>query len=102
MTFAPTIVDIAYLVAAIMFIVGLKRLSSPATARSGNLVAAAGMLIALAATFLNRQLLNLGLVGAGIVVGGLIGSVLARKVKMTAVPQAGAILNGMGGGGAAP
>src|SRR5947209_19529748 len=95
--------ELAYLVAAVAFIIGLKRLSSPATARSGNQIAAAGMILAVLATFLNSNIQGIGyafiLVGA--LIGGGIGFYLARTVQMTAMPQMVALFNGMGGGAAA-
>ncbi len=98
-------IDVAYLITGILFIVGLKLLSSPATARLGNRVSAAGMLLALIATLFDSSLANTGtsyvILAAGVVVGGLIGFVSARSVKMTAMPQMVAIFNGAGGGAAA-
>ncbi len=91
------IIDIAYLVAAILFIYGLKRLTSPATARGGNQLAAVGMLIAVAATlFLARILTPIEMLG-GLVVGGAIGALLARRVEMTGMPELVAAFNGFGG-----
>ena len=92
---------IAYLIASLTFIAGLRMLSSPVTARQGNRVAAVGMLIALGATFFYKGLGNYWIIAAGIVVGAPIGIVSARRVKMTAMPQMVAIFNGMGGGAAA-
>jgi NAD(P) transhydrogenase subunit beta len=94
-------IDAAYLVTGILFIVGLKYLSSPATARIGNRVAAAGMLIALVATLLDRQIVGYPVIAAGVVIGGVIGFLSARSVKMTAMPQMVALFNGAGGGAAA-
>ena len=91
----------AYIVAAILFIFGLKRLASPASARSGNRLAAVGMLLALGATLLDRQILSFGTIAAGMLVGAGIGTYFARTVQMTAMPQMVAIFNGMGGGTAA-
>ncbi len=98
-----TYIDIAYLVAAIMFIVGLRRLSSPATARQGNQIAAAGMALAVLATLFDPSVAvgYLWLIVLGAVIGGAIGLVLARRVEMTAMPQMVALFNGMGGGAAA-
>jgi NAD(P) transhydrogenase subunit beta len=99
-------VQIAYLLAAVTFIISLVRLSNPATARTGNLTAAAGMTIAILATF--AQILingvdwqHLLLIIAGAAIGGGIGLYLARTVQMTAMPQMVALFNGMGGGAAA-
>ncbi|MEE8490856.1 MAG: NAD(P)(+) transhydrogenase (Re/Si-specific) subunit beta [Acidimicrobiia bacterium] len=93
--------DLSYLVAAGLFVFGLKRLQSPATARSGNLLAAIGMLIAIVVTLLDRQILNYTTILAGIVLGSAIGLVTARVVKMTAMPQMVGIFNGLGGGASA-
>lgn len=98
---ATTAIGIAYLVASLTFILGLRMLSSPVTANRGNRVAAAGMTIALIATLLTPGLSNYLLIAAGIVVGGLLGVGGARWVRMTAMPQMVAIFNGMGGGAAA-
>ena len=91
----------AILIAIILFILGLVRLSSPATARTGNRYAAAGMLLALAATIWKTGALGWWELAGGIVIGGAIGYVSARKVKMTAMPQMVALFNGAGGGAAA-
>ena len=92
---------VAYIVAAIFFIFGLKRLSSPATARSGNQLAALGMGLALAATLLDRQILSFWTIGVGTLLGAGIGTYFARTVQMTAMPQMVALFNGMGGATAA-
>ncbi|MFQ5793610.1 MAG: NAD(P)(+) transhydrogenase (Re/Si-specific) subunit beta [Candidatus Bipolaricaulia bacterium] len=92
---------LAYLVASALFIFGLKRLGSPATARSGNQLAAVGMLIAVVVTLLDREILNYGLIVAGIVVGSAIGAASARLIKMTAMPQMVGVFNGLGGGASA-
>jgi NAD(P) transhydrogenase subunit beta len=92
-----SIIAVAYIVAAIFFIFGLKRLSSPATARSGNQLAALGMVLALAATLLDRQILSFWTIGIGTLIGAGIGTYFARTVQMTAMPQMVALFNGMGG-----
>ncbi|WP_300601075.1 NAD(P)(+) transhydrogenase (Re/Si-specific) subunit beta [Niabella sp.] len=92
-----------YILASITFIIGLKMLSGPATARKGNLVAAAGMSIAVLGTvFLYRdgsgqRLGNYGWIFGGICIGGIIGTLAAKRVKMTAMPEMVSIFNGMGG-----
>jgi H+-translocating NAD(P) transhydrogenase subunit beta len=96
-----TAIGIAYLVASLLFIAGLRMLSSPVTARLGNRGAAVGMAIALVATVFQAGLGNYPMIGAALVVGAAIGIGSARKVKMTAMPQMVAIFNGMGGGAAA-
>ena len=89
------------LLAIIAFVVGLKRLSHPATARSGNTIAATGMLAAVAATLWDEGVVSYWAIAGAIVVGSAIGVVSARSVKMTAMPQMVALFNGVGGGGAA-
>jgi proton-translocating NAD(P)+ transhydrogenase subunit beta len=91
----------AYLVCAILFIIGLRRLSSPATARSGNQLAAIGMAFAIVATLVDERVLSYQWIVLGAVIGGVGGAVGARKVKMTAMPQMVALFNGFGGGAAA-
>ncbi|HLB00578.1 MAG TPA: NAD(P)(+) transhydrogenase (Re/Si-specific) subunit beta [Bacteroidota bacterium] len=88
----------AYLVAAVLFILGLKLLSSPRTARKGNITGATGMLLAIVVTMLDRNILDFTYVIAGLVTGGAIGAFLAYKVEMTAMPQMVGLLNGFGGG----
>jgi NAD(P) transhydrogenase subunit beta len=96
-----TWIDVAYLVAAILLIVGVKRLSHPRTARSGNWIAAVGMAIAVGFTFAIEEIDHYWLMLAGIAVGSVVGVVSARAVKMTAMPQMVALFNGVGGGAAA-
>ncbi|MBX5439715.1 MAG: NAD(P)(+) transhydrogenase (Re/Si-specific) subunit beta [Thermoflavifilum sp.] len=97
------ILSLCYLIGSVTFIVGLKMLSHPRTARNGNLVAAAGMGIAIIGTiFLYRTdeglpLHNYGWIFSGLIIGGIMGTVLARKVKMTAMPEMVSLFNGMGG-----
>jgi NAD(P) transhydrogenase subunit beta len=98
-----TILILAYLIGSVTFIIGLKMLSHPQTARRGNLIAAAGMGIAILGTiFLYRQaegehLRNYGWIFCGLTVGAVIGVVAARRVKMTAMPEMVSMFNGMGG-----
>jgi NAD(P) transhydrogenase subunit beta len=91
-------IDLAYLVSAVLFILGIKGLTKPKTAVSGNRMAALGALIAIAATLLHRDIVDYKIIIGGAIVGGLIGFGLASKVKMTAMPQLIAVLNGFGGG----
>lgn len=91
-------IELAYLVAAVLFIVGLKRLASPATARNGNFLSAVGMLIAIVATLFDRQIVSFQWIVVGGMVGSALGLWMARAVKMTAMPQMVGILNGFGGG----
>jgi NAD(P) transhydrogenase subunit beta len=90
--------QLLYLAAAVLFIVGLRRLGSPATARAGNRLSAVGMLVAIVVTLLDRAVLSYGVIAAGIAVGSAVGIWMARAVKMTAMPQMVALLNGFGGG----
>jgi NAD(P) transhydrogenase subunit beta len=94
-------IDLAYLVAAVCFILALKGLSGPKTARYGNLLGALGMALALAMTFATPGLSRFGLMAAAMAIGTVIGFAAARLVKMTAVPQMVAAFNGVGGGAAA-
>ena len=96
-----TAIDLCYLVAAIAFILALKGLSSPRHARAGNLVGAAGMLLAIGATFAQPGLAHLALIVVAMVLGVAIGVPSARMVKMTAMPQMVAAFNGVGGAAAA-
>jgi NAD(P) transhydrogenase subunit beta len=105
----PTITSLSFLIASVLFIVGIKLLASPKTARQGNLVAAAGMLIALFAILpllhgphgTSVSSLKMALILAGIVLGLIVGAAGAYRVKMTAMPQMVALFNGAGGGAAA-
>jgi len=94
-------VELAYLLSAILFVVGLKRLQSPATARGGNQLAATAMLIAIVATFVENEVLSWTGILIGLILGSLIGAVAARKVKMTSMPEMVGIFNGFGGGASA-
>ena len=98
---APAYIESAYLVSAVLFVLGIRRLSSPATARSGNAIAAAGMLIAIAATLFNEEIVTYWTLAIGIAVGAILGGLLARTIRMTAMPQMVASFNGLGGGASA-
>lgn len=89
--------EILYLAAGVAFIVGLRRLGTPRTARSGNRVAAIGMLLAVVVTLVSQDILNWGTVAAGLVVGSVLGAWFAIRVQMTAMPQMVAAFNGFGG-----
>lgn len=91
------LINLVYLVSAVLFIVGLKRMQSPVTARAGNALASAGMFVAVVATLFLHQILSLELMIGGVALGGLIGAWLARTVEMTAMPELVAIFNGFGG-----
>ncbi len=102
----PSYLALAYLLAAVLFILGLKGLCRPRTAVRGNLTGALGMLIAILATVPlmlkgaagKNPFTTIGLVVAAVVIGSVIGAILALKVRMTAMPQMVALLNGFGGG----
>src|SRR5881275_2375121 len=93
--------NFAYLATIIAFILALRFLSSPATARRGNWIGAVGMLIAIAVTFAQTEILSYWEILVGMVIGGAFGAVAARRVRMTAMPQMVALFNGVGGGAAA-
>ena len=95
------IADLAYLLSAFLFVAGLKQLSSPATARKGNIMAAIAMLIAIVVTLVYTDILSWTWIITGIIAGSLIGAVAARTVKMTAMPEMVGIFNGFGGGASA-
>ncbi len=90
--------QLLYLVAAVLFIIGLKRLSSPVTARHGNMLSGVGMLIAILVTLFDRGILSFQAIVVGVFVGSAMGLWMARAVKMTSMPQMVALLNGFGGG----
>jgi NAD(P) transhydrogenase subunit beta len=96
-----TLIQASYLAASVLFILGLRNLSSPKSAPLGNSMAAVGMLIAIVATMLDQQVVSYGVVLAGLVVGGAAGAVAARRVEMTGMPQMVALLNGFGGAASA-
>ncbi len=91
------LINLAYLLSAILFVTGLKGLTHPRTAVRGNLLGALGMLVAVVATLLNRAVISFELILAGMVLGSLIGAVLAVRIQMTAMPQLVAVFNGFGG-----
>ena len=92
-----SIASFAYLVAAICFILGIRGLASPETARQGNWIAIAGMAIAVGATLLRPQIATFELVLGGIVIGGAVGTLIALRVKITDLPQLVAIFNSLVG-----
>lgn len=91
-------INLFYLLAALLFVMGIKGLTRPKTAVRGNRLAARGMLLAIVITLLDRQVIHYEIVFAGLAVGTLIGVLMAVKVQMTSMPQMVAILNGLGGG----
>ncbi len=91
------LIDSFYLLSAVLFIIGLKNLGSPKTARRGNLYAMIGMLIAIVITLIDKSILHYTYIIAGIIIGGAIGAYAAKVVEMTAMPQMVALFNGFGG-----
>jgi len=89
--------NIFYLLSSVLFIFGIKRLSHPRTARSGNLIASMGMLIAIVTTLVVSDSLSYERIGIGIIIGTIIGAFFAARVEMTQMPQMVAIFNGFGG-----
>src|SRR6056297_681752 len=92
------LVNLSYLTAAVLFILGIKGMTKPKTAVRGNQIAAIGMLIAVIAALLHHQIVGFTTIIAGMVIGGSIGAWLARKTAMTSMPELVASLNGIGGG----
>ncbi|RKO22893.1 NAD(P)(+) transhydrogenase (Re/Si-specific) subunit beta [Pseudarthrobacter phenanthrenivorans] len=97
----PVWTSLLYLIAAVFFILALRGLSSPRTARRGNLIGAAGALIAVVTVFLSSRLDNIPWILAAIAVGSAVAAPVARRVRMTQMPQLVALFNGVGGGAAA-
>ena len=97
----PDFIQSAYIVSFSLFIIGLRRLTHPSTARQGNKIAAVGMAVAVAATLLQEQIGDWELIIVGVVIGTAVGIPAARNVKMTAMPQMVALFNGVGGGAVA-
>ena len=95
------IIALAYLLSSILFILGLKNLSSPKTARRGNLLAMSAMLIAIIVTLTKNEILDFTYIIIGLIIGSTIGIIIARKIQMTAMPQMVALFNGLGGGASA-
>jgi NAD(P) transhydrogenase subunit beta len=95
------LVELTYLLSAILFVVGLKRLQSPATARGGNALASFAMFLAIITTVVATDILTWTGILAGVAIGGLVGGVAARKVKMTAMPEMVGVFNAFGGGASA-
>jgi NAD(P) transhydrogenase subunit beta len=95
------IIALAYLLSSILFILGLKNLSSPKTARRGNQFAMSAMLIAIIVTLTKNEILDFTYIIIGLIIGSAIGVMIARKIQMTAMPQMVALFNGLGGGASA-
>jgi H+-translocating NAD(P) transhydrogenase subunit beta len=95
------VTNLLYLITIVTFILALRFLSNPATARRGNQIGAVGMLVAIGVTFAQNEIVSYWEIVVGMVIGGVFGAVAARKVRMTAMPQMVALFNGVGGGAAA-
>jgi NAD(P) transhydrogenase subunit beta len=91
-------IEITYLIASVLFILGIKYLGSPKTARKGNLYAAIGMFLAIAATLFDQQVLTFEWIIIGSLIGSVAGVIMAYKTPMTGMPQMVGMLNGFGGG----
>jgi NAD(P) transhydrogenase subunit beta len=98
---ADILVELTYLLSAILFVVGLKRLQSPATARAGNALASFAMFLAIVATVVDTEILTWTGILIGVAIGGIIGGVAARKVEMTSMPEMVGVFNAFGGGASA-
>jgi len=95
---SPTIVNLVYLIAGVLFVLGIKGLTRPSTAVRGNILSATGMLVAVVITLLNAEVVNFSYILAGVIFGGVIGAFMALRIQMTSMPQMVALLNGFGGG----
>ncbi len=95
------VINVAYLVASVLFILGLMGLTSPRTAVRGNQLGALGMLLAIVATLADKQIIGFEMIALGVAIGTVIGAVAAVRVQMTAMPEMVAIFNGFGGGASA-
>ncbi len=94
---AAMIIDVAYILAAVLFIFGLKMLGKATTAPRGNLVSAIGMLVAVVAALMDHHVVSYQVIAAGFVIGTIVGALAAQRVKMTAMPEMVALFNGFGG-----
>ncbi len=91
------LINLAYILATFFFILGLKKLGHPSTARKGNILSSLGMLIAIIASLVSKDILSYKMILIGMAIGSLIGVLAARLIKMTAIPEMVALLNGFGG-----
>ena len=93
--------NIFYVLASVLFILGIKKLSHPKTARNGNFLSACGMFIAILSTLIANDDIDLQMIALGMIIGSAIGALFAQEVEMTQMPQMVAIFNGFGGGASA-
>jgi NAD(P) transhydrogenase subunit beta len=91
------IISVTYIISAILFVIGLKFLSSPATARKGNFISAVGMFIAVVVTLWSKDVIDFKWIVVGVILGGVIGAFASRVVAMTQMPEMVALFNGFGG-----
>ncbi len=92
-----TFINLSYILASVLFIFGLKMLSSPDTAQRGNFVSSLGMLLAVVVTLLSKEIVSFQLILIGLIGGGAVGAIAALRIKMTSMPELVALLNGFGG-----
>ena len=93
-----SLINLGYLLASVLFILGLKGLTHPRTAVRGNLLGATGMLLAIVLTLTSQDIVSYDMIILGLIIGGTIGAVLAIKIEMTSMPELVAVFNGFGGG----
>ena len=91
-------INLTYIVSAFLFVLGLKKLGSPATARMGNLLSSIGMLLAIIVTLIDKNIISYQMIAIGMLIGTIVGVAAARLVAMTKMPEMVAVLNGLGGG----
>tara|TARA_B100001057_G_scaffold264726_1_gene264940 strand:+ start:1940 stop:3370 length:1431 start_codon:yes stop_codon:yes gene_type:complete len=92
-----TFINLSYILASVLFIFGLKMLSSPDTAQRGNFVSSLGMLLAVVVTLLSKEIVSFQFILIGLIGGGAVGAIAALRIKMTSMPELVALLNGFGG-----
>ena len=92
-----TFINLSYILASVLFIFGLKMLSSPDTAQKGNFVSSLGMLLAVVVTLLSKEIVSFQFILIGLIGGGAVGAIAAIRIKMTSMPELVALLNGFGG-----
>ena len=93
----PNSITLIYIISSVLFVIGMKKLNSPKTARSGNLISSSAMFIAILVTILDNSTLKISWIIIGLIIGSTIGISMAKLVKMTAMPQMVALFNGFGG-----
>ncbi len=91
------VINLVYVISTFFFILGLKKLGSPATARSGNMLSSVGMLLAIVVTLIDKNIISYQWILIGLATGSIVGALMARMVAMTAMPEMVAVLNGFGG-----